>query len=225
MARQIDGGGTAEEGIGGAGFVPDASGSIKGIIMLAGDLGGTADDPTVPGLADKAPKTTVDQLFTVPEKALVDGSTSAGVVSTLVKRDSAGKFTTVEIFVSGTPSAATSLVPKSYVDTAVASVTAGSIQTFVKTAAYTFVLSDANDVLEYNSGSAGTFTVPLDSAVNFPIGTFIECCQVGSGKLTLAATAGVTLRTASSLVSRTQYSSISLRKRAVNDWVVSGDLA
>lgn len=33
--------------------VPDASGSTKGIMKLAGDLGGTADLPTVPGLASK----------------------------------------------------------------------------------------------------------------------------------------------------------------------------
>lgn len=33
---------------------PDASSSVKGIVQLAGDLGGTAAAPTVPGLADKA---------------------------------------------------------------------------------------------------------------------------------------------------------------------------
>ena len=33
---------------------PDATALTKGIVRLAGDLGGTADAPTVPGLADKA---------------------------------------------------------------------------------------------------------------------------------------------------------------------------
>lgn len=33
---------------------PDATGSVKGKLKLAGDLGGTADVPTVPGLAGKA---------------------------------------------------------------------------------------------------------------------------------------------------------------------------
>jgi hypothetical protein len=37
---------------------PDATTSSKGIIQLAGDLGGTAAAPTVPGLAGKADKTT-----------------------------------------------------------------------------------------------------------------------------------------------------------------------
>ena len=37
-----------------AGSAPDASTTAKGLVKLAGDLGGTADLPTVPGLADKA---------------------------------------------------------------------------------------------------------------------------------------------------------------------------
>jgi hypothetical protein len=37
--------------------VPDATTTDKGIIQLAGDLAGTADAPTVPGLADKADTT------------------------------------------------------------------------------------------------------------------------------------------------------------------------
>jgi len=36
-----------------AGTVPDATGSVKGKLKLAGDLGGTADLPTVPELANK----------------------------------------------------------------------------------------------------------------------------------------------------------------------------
>jgi hypothetical protein len=42
-----------------AGLEPDASTSSKGIIQLAGDLAGTADAPTVPGLAAKADDTSV----------------------------------------------------------------------------------------------------------------------------------------------------------------------
>lgn len=35
------------------GSVPDANSSTKGVVRLTGHLGGTADSPTVPGLADK----------------------------------------------------------------------------------------------------------------------------------------------------------------------------
>jgi len=38
----------------GSGSVPDADSGTKGLVRLAGDLGGTADTPTVPGLAGKA---------------------------------------------------------------------------------------------------------------------------------------------------------------------------
>lgn len=39
---------------GGGGSVPDADASTKGKVRLTGDFGGTADSPTVPGLAAKA---------------------------------------------------------------------------------------------------------------------------------------------------------------------------
>src|SRR5688572_30246834 len=37
---------------------PDATSTTKGILRLTGDLGGTADSPTVPGLAGKEPTIT-----------------------------------------------------------------------------------------------------------------------------------------------------------------------
>jgi len=40
-----------------SGVAPDATPSIKGIVRLSGDLSGTADAPTVPGLAGKASNT------------------------------------------------------------------------------------------------------------------------------------------------------------------------
>ena len=40
--------------VSGSGSVPDATNSVKGILQLTGDLGGTAASPTVPGLASKA---------------------------------------------------------------------------------------------------------------------------------------------------------------------------
>lgn len=41
--------------ISGSGSVPDADDSTKGLVQLAGDLGGTAASPTVPGLVNKEP--------------------------------------------------------------------------------------------------------------------------------------------------------------------------
>ena len=94
-----------------------------------------------------------------------------------------------------------------------------------QSAAYTLALTDAGAVVESISASAVTITVPLNASVAFPVGTVIEVLQYGAGQVTLAgATSGVTLRTASSLTTRAQYSSLSLRYRGSDEWIVGGDL-
>ncbi|HSW66196.1 MAG TPA: hypothetical protein VLI54_03605 [Bacillota bacterium] len=91
---------------------------------------------------------------------------------------------------------------------------------------YTLVLADASTAVEFSSGSAVTVTVPSNSTAAFPVGTVIELLQYGTGTLTVAAGGGVTIRSANNLLSaRTQYSVLSLRKRATNEWVLAGDLA
>ena len=91
---------------------------------------------------------------------------------------------------------------------------------------YTLALSDASTAVEFTSSSAVTVTVPSNASVAFPVGTVIELVQFGSGILTVAAAGGVTIRSANNLLSaRTQYSTLSLRKRATNEWVLAGDLA
>lgn len=91
---------------------------------------------------------------------------------------------------------------------------------------YTLALADAGTAVECSSASAVTVTVPPNSSVAFPTGTVIELLQYGAGVLTVAAGAGVTIRSANNLLSaRTQYSTLSLRKRATNEWVLAGDLA
>lgn len=91
---------------------------------------------------------------------------------------------------------------------------------------YTLALGDAGTAIEFTSASAITVTIPPNSTVAFSVGTVIELLQYGSGALAVAAGAGVTIRSANNLLSaRTQYSSLSLRKRATNEWVLAGDLA
>lgn len=96
-----------------------------------------------------------------------------------------------------------------------------------QTTAYTLVLADAGKLVEMNSGSALTLTVPPNSSVALPIGTVIEVTRLGTGSVTMVAGVGVTLRVpaGSTLALRAQYSTAGLRKRAENEWVVSGDLA
>lgn len=92
------------------------------------------------------------------------------------------------------------------------------------TTTYTFVATDYGLMKESTSASATTFTVPPNSSVAFQIGTVISFRQYGAGQLTIAAGAGVTLRTPSSLTTRALYSSGALHKRATDEWVVSGDM-
>ena len=96
-----------------------------------------------------------------------------------------------------------------------------------QTTAYTLALTDAGKLVELNSGSALTLTVPPNSSVAFPVGTVIEVGRLGTGSVTLVAGVGVTLRVpaGSTLALRAQYSTAGLRKRAADEWVVSGDLA
>jgi hypothetical protein len=88
---------------------------------------------------------------------------------------------------------------------------------------YTLALADAGTCVEMTSASANTVTVPPNSSVAFPIYTAIRICQYGTGQTTIAAGVGVTIDTPSALVLRTRYSEVTIRQRAANEWVLSGD--
>ena len=95
-----------------------------------------------------------------------------------------------------------------------------------RTATYTATLTDRGTLIEMNAASGVNFTVPPNSSVAFDVGTVMEICQYGTGQVTVAPGAGVTLRTATgTLTTRAQYSVVSVRKRATDEWVVSGDLS
>ena len=90
---------------------------------------------------------------------------------------------------------------------------------------YTFVLGDAGTVVEGNSASAQTFTIPPHSSVAWATGTVMEVFQYGAGQITIAAGVGVTLRSDGAKVkTAAQYATIGLRCRATDEWVISGDL-
>jgi hypothetical protein len=94
-----------------------------------------------------------------------------------------------------------------------------------KTASYTLVLSDQNDIIEMNVATANNLTVPLNSTVAFPTGTEIAITQYGAGKTTIVATGGVTIRSAGGLLSiSAQYAMATLVKVATNEWYLIGSL-
>jgi hypothetical protein len=94
-----------------------------------------------------------------------------------------------------------------------------------ETASYELIIGNADQIIEMNVGTANTVTVPLDSSVNFHIGTQITILQTGTGQTTITpATVGVTINATPGLKLRTQWSSVTLIKRAANTWVAIGDL-
>ena len=87
---------------------------------------------------------------------------------------------------------------------------------------HTLVLSDAGKCIEMNSSSAHNLQVPANSTVAFPVGTVIEIYAAGSGAVTVTAAGGVTVRNIGVLSG--QYATASLRKRATDEWVLTGEL-
>ena len=95
-----------------------------------------------------------------------------------------------------------------------------------KTADYTLSsLSERDSMIEVNSSSAVTITVPPNSSVAYPVGTSIDLLRVGSGAVTIAAGSGVTLNYTPGNKLRAQWSSASLFKRSTDTWVLVGDLS
>jgi hypothetical protein len=94
-----------------------------------------------------------------------------------------------------------------------------------KTASHTLVLSDKDKLVEMNSSSANTLTVPLNSSEAFPIGSQINILQTGTGQTTVApVSGGVTINATPGLKLRARWSSATLIKRAENVWVLAGDV-
>jgi hypothetical protein len=96
-----------------------------------------------------------------------------------------------------------------------------------KTADYTLTaLTERDNMIELNSSSPITLSVPTDATLNFPIGTTIDLLRVGTGTVTIGAvTPGTTTINATpGFKLRAQWSSATLMKRAANTWVLLGDL-
>ena len=92
---------------------------------------------------------------------------------------------------------------------------------------YTLTPGDVNLLVEMNtpSGSSNTVTVPSNASASIDIGSQLVITQRGTGQTTIAAGAGVTLRSAQGYLKLAyQYSAASLVKIATDEWYVYGDL-
>jgi len=94
-----------------------------------------------------------------------------------------------------------------------------------KTSSYTLALADQGNVVEVDSSSPTTISIPLNSAAAFPIGCSIDVFQKGTGQVTIGkADASIVVYNTPGLKFRDRYSMATLTKRDTNTWIVSGDL-
>ncbi len=106
----------------------------------------------------------------------------------------------------------------------------GSITSYVnfntQTTNYTLQLGDISKIVEINSGSAATVTVPSSSVVNFPIGSQITIAGYGAGQVSFTTgSSGVNIRSAGNrLRLLQQYSFATITKRGTDEWYLFGDL-
>jgi hypothetical protein len=95
-----------------------------------------------------------------------------------------------------------------------------------KTQSYTLSSLDERDtIIEIDSTSATTLTIPLASSTNYPVGTTLDIIQTNTGQVTIEGANGVTVNATPGLKLRTRWSSATLLKRAENTWLVFGDLS
>lgn len=91
---------------------------------------------------------------------------------------------------------------------------------------YEAVLADANGYIRMNLAVPGTFTIPPNDTVAFPIGTRLYIEQRGAGVITITPGSGVTLRSRGSVYNTGgQYAVATVVKVAADTWVLSGDVA
>ena len=91
---------------------------------------------------------------------------------------------------------------------------------------YTLVLTDAHKLVTQSNASAITTTIPPNSSVAFEIGDQVNLLQLGAGQVTVAAGAGVTIRSeGTKLKLKGQYAAATCVKIASDEWVLVGNLA
>jgi hypothetical protein len=154
-----------------AGTPVDATTGSKGVVQLAGDLGGTAASPTVPGLATKEPLVTAgttgqyyrgDKTFqTLNQDAVPDGTTNKAYTATDKTRlaNTSGTNTGDQTTVTGNAGTATSLQ------------TARTIGT---------VTGDATATGSSFNGTANNTNLLTLATVNSNVGSFGSATQVGT---------------------------------------------
>jgi len=94
------------------------------------------------------------------------------------------------------------------------------VETDEKIANYTLQITDTSKVVPIN-GTDLVVTVPLNSAVGFPIGSVVNIYNLNASGVIIIGAGGVTVRNAGMLG---EFGEASLRKRGTNEWVLAGNV-
>lgn len=91
---------------------------------------------------------------------------------------------------------------------------------------YTLAVSDVDNIVQVNTGmisAVKTVTVPAFASIAIPVGSAIKVLTYGSGTISIAAAAGVTINVPStSTLTPVNYRVVTLTKLATNTWVIEG---
>lgn len=96
-----------------------------------------------------------------------------------------------------------------------------TIPTRIVTGDYTLTAADAGYEIQVNAATAALITVPAALGV----GSVVLVRAIGTGQVTIAGAAGITLRTALTGKLRAQYSAVAVRLDSATVADVGGDLA
>lgn len=93
------------------------------------------------------------------------------------------------------------------------------------TASYTLQLSDSGKLITMNNSNGNLVIIPLESSINFPIGSKIDITQIGTGTSSITFDSGVTLNSDSNKkIINTRYTAVSLVKLDSDSWILIGAL-
>ncbi|MFG5864096.1 hypothetical protein [Metapseudomonas sp. CR1201] len=86
--------------------------------------------------------------------------------------------------------------------------------------AYTLVLADQNKHKRMTGTSAVTVTIPPNSSVAFPVSTEVDIERYTVSTVTIAAGAGVTIRTPDDLTIPLRWQVVTLKKVSTDEWIL-----
>lgn len=210
---------------------------------MLGDIFISTTSPSAVGQSQAYVKVGASSWVNIPQYLT---TTAVNTPETVVYRDSSGNFaagTITATTFSGSGASLTSIPGSALVSGAVGTtqLANGAVTTdklasgapragynstrnVVSASSYTLVASDLGKLVEINSATAATVTIPTDS-VAFTEGDRVDIIQTGAGQVTLSPASGVTLNSDSSkrkLLS--QWAACTVIKRGANSWVAIGNL-